>query len=362
MNINRHNYEYHFILYLDNELSQAERKAVEDFLLINPDLQQEMDSLKLTILSPDEDLVFKDKDALLMSESTINDNNCEGFLVQYIDGELAPEQSAALEKYLVQNPAAQLELELLINTKAVPDNNITFGDKSALYRYEKVHRVYSMRWLKQAVAAAMILAASTGIFMLADNDKNADPVVAVTESTKTVPSQIPNQSANPVVKTNERPDQSGSAANQKQVMKEVIEKRQPAVQFASIPSSKNKDQENLTHKDVLNNQNDLEKPLDIPVRLKNISTADEKLYANLQQQNINEQGVTNKLPVRTTTEASPEIVQPLYVVDVADVEQDNKKIRGFFRKATRIFERTTNIAAANEDDKILVGGFAINLK
>jgi hypothetical protein len=40
---------------------------------------------------------------------------------------------------------------------------------------------------------------------------------------------------------------------------------------------------------------------------------------------------------------------------------ENKKFRGFFRKATRILERTTSINAA-EDDKVLIGGMAINLK
>ena len=40
---------------------------------------------------------------------------------------------------------------------------------------------------------------------------------------------------------------------------------------------------------------------------------------------------------------------------------ENKKFRGFFRKATRLIERTTNINAA-EDDKVLIGGMAINLK
>src|SRR5690606_16979932 len=108
MNINRHNYEDYFMLYLDNELNQAERKAVEDFLLMNPDLKGEMDSLKMTILSPDQDMVFKGKEELMFSESNfVNAHNFESFLIQYVDGELTPEQTAGLENFLASDPNAQ---------------------------------------------------------------------------------------------------------------------------------------------------------------------------------------------------------------------------------------------------------------
>ena len=130
------------------------------------------------------------------------------------------------------------------------------------------------------------------------------------------------------------------------------------MQYAAIQQPVNKEQQNIPDNISSASINELEKPLGIPVTVKEIVT-EEQLYANLHKQNINDQVVTNDLPVRTTIEASPEIDQFTYA---ADVEPENKKIRGFFRKATRIFERTTNIAAANEDDKLLVGGFAINLK
>ena len=38
------------------------------------------------------------------------------------------------------------------------------------------------------------------------------------------------------------------------------------------------------------------------------------------------------------------------------------KLRGFFRKVTRTFEKRTNIDPTENDEKLLVGGLAIRLK
>ncbi len=70
MNINRHNYEEYFILYMDNELSSDDRRKVELFVKENPDLQEELDLLMQTQLIPDNSFVFDGKEQLLKDPDT----------------------------------------------------------------------------------------------------------------------------------------------------------------------------------------------------------------------------------------------------------------------------------------------------
>jgi hypothetical protein len=60
MNINIHNYETYFLLYIDNELSIAERAALEQFIEANPNYANELNALKNTV-SETENITFKDK-------------------------------------------------------------------------------------------------------------------------------------------------------------------------------------------------------------------------------------------------------------------------------------------------------------
>ena len=78
---------------------------------------------------------------------------------------------------------------------------------------------------------------------------------------------------------------------------------------------------------------------------------DDKMH----KENINTDPVT-KAVVETPDKSSTSNDAVQYASNA-----ENKKFRGFFRKATRLIERTTNINAA-DDDKVLIGGMAINLK
>lgn len=62
------NYQEYFLLYIDGELNEADRQAVETFVLQQPQLQEEFTLLKSTVL-PEETIVFAGKDSLYRTET-----------------------------------------------------------------------------------------------------------------------------------------------------------------------------------------------------------------------------------------------------------------------------------------------------
>ncbi len=132
MNINRHNYETFFLLYVDKELSAADRKAVELFVHENPDLQMELSLLQDTILNAD-DVVLEKKDWLYMEDgiSALQEN-----LMLYADDELSADDKRTIEALLATDKSASIEWNILRQTKLEPETSIVFADKNSLYRTE----------------------------------------------------------------------------------------------------------------------------------------------------------------------------------------------------------------------------------
>src|SRR6476469_9531043 len=122
MNIDRHNYEEYFLLYIDNELNVDQKKQVELFVQENPDLEEELVMLKQSRLIPDVSIVF-DRKHLLMKEDTphstsfINRTNYEQWLIMYVDDELSAEEKLAVERFALTHEHVQQELELFQQTK-----------------------------------------------------------------------------------------------------------------------------------------------------------------------------------------------------------------------------------------------------
>jgi len=66
--INLTNYESYFLLYTDNELNAAERKAVEQFAAQNPALGSELSLFMQARMEPDQEVVFEQKGLLYRHE------------------------------------------------------------------------------------------------------------------------------------------------------------------------------------------------------------------------------------------------------------------------------------------------------
>jgi hypothetical protein len=158
--ITRDNYEAYFVMYVDDELNATERMAVEQFIQQNPDLEEELVMLQQSVLRPDADIVFDHKENLFRHTATdgINEGNCEEYFILYGDDELTNEEKDKVEQFIYKHPEYQADFELIQQVKLVPDNTLTFPDKSYLYRSEEDDtRVIPIPWWRFTAAAIAIL-------------------------------------------------------------------------------------------------------------------------------------------------------------------------------------------------------------
>lgn len=364
MNINRHNYEEYFILYMDNELSVDDRQMVEDFVRMNPDLKDELDVLLQSRLIPEKNIVFEGKEELLRNESgaSINLSNYEEWFMLYVDDELDPERKKEVDKFIAVNPTLKNEFTLLQKTRSHPEE-IVFPYKEALYRKTEKVRIVSIRWRRIAAAAILLFAIGITAVILLNNNRKTSPVDGTTIAKTT--NEQKGQTKNSVVvkpKTNN--------VSIRQPYKELTAQQPTQQKNQNNSDEKKKQQIFLNKKDESETakandnkpSNNLPQPLDNPnIKSDAYNTDVAKVPANV---------IENKTKIEIPLVTKPiDGTSPIKISEKTETEPQyasleegqNKKSRGFFRKAVRFVEKTTKIKPANDDDRILIGGLAVKL-
>ena len=130
MTVNRHNYETFFLLYVDKELSAAERKAVDMFVQENPDLKMELILLQQTVIKADDINLGKKNWLYREVEITALHEN----LLLFADDELSAADKKSVEILLATDNKAMAEWAILQQTKLQPDRAVVFENKQLLYR------------------------------------------------------------------------------------------------------------------------------------------------------------------------------------------------------------------------------------
>jgi cytoskeletal protein RodZ len=388
MNINRHNYEAFFLLYVDKELSAADRKTVDVFVQENPDLQMELALLQQTILNAD-DIVLQKKDWLYMEEdiSVLQEN-----LLLYADDELIVAEKNAVESLLNTNASAKAEWDILQQTKLQPDMAVVFEDKASLYRKEG-GRVVAFKWWRVAAAAVLLgFGLWTGVSVYKNNfQKTNGAEVAIKENKiKTQPEKteavddvklaIPT-AENTVAENNTVTisKQNNTASNKK--ITTFVEKANNADSQNSTASNQTVTQQNSSPKKPDNN---LPKPY-----FENINNepSNKTIASNVQSENSNSVRVSGndaavaKINSRenktiddinnSKTNANLTAMQVVNTntndegdnnsryLNVDDNKEKRTALGGFIRKAKRVLERTTNVKTG---EGVKIAGFEIALK
>ena len=289
------------------------------------------------------------------NNSFINLNNYEQWLIMYVDDELNAGERLAVEKFARAHPHVQEELTIFLQTKLQPEE-IVFPNKEILYK--TAVRALSMQWWKVAVAAILVISAGITLYSIFNNSTHKGVIPDnVAGKEQPVPSiSTPSQN---------KDDQTASVLNDEREQKTAttVDKEQnKEKKQQEKPEKKNKQQLAYTTEQPIEYIDEPKRLQPTTVEINQSTTIEQPKMTDavaiddkMHKENINTVAVTNpgvETPDKSST--SDDAVQ--YASNT-----ENKKFRGFFRKATRLIERTTSINAA-EDDKVLIGGMAINLK
>jgi hypothetical protein len=169
MKIDRNNYEVYLIDYLDCNLDDATRLAVEEFLANNPDIASEVEDLDEVVLSPS----FETKLNLESIKKSTEDlvppsfDNLDEFLVAAYEDDLNKNEIDDFQKLLKVSSKASKEFAYLEKTKQIADTSISYPNKSNLKRYTLFN------WRKTMYYAASVAAVIFVFFFILLNRQHA---------------------------------------------------------------------------------------------------------------------------------------------------------------------------------------------
>jgi len=368
MNINPDNYETFFLLYVDNELTVEERKAVEEFVDQHEELRVEFLQIQDTVL-PVEDIAYSDKKDLYRAQ--IIESALQERLLLHLDDELIGEALDEMKGLIATNHPIQTEWEILQKTKLDPQT-IIFPDKSSLYRSQA--RIISARITRLAIAAAFI---GGGIFIgITLLQKDLSPAISANKK-----ATINNKaSAGPKkAQVNEIKD----SRNQQSTAREITDPLHANVAANKLPPSTDR----LKNTTRVNKGSVKEEPLVAQKKNKNdkdqLVTSDKKkvifeMILTEQQSNelaslqlkeksptfdhvidINILPADNNLAMTSVFDNSEEAGNNDRILYMKEENITRSKAASFFRKVKRVVERNTKIKTG---DNFRIGGFEIAIK
>ncbi len=383
MEITRHNYEEFFVLYIDKELNAADRAEVERFVSENPDLKAELEMFSEAVL-PTEEVAFINKSDLYRSEAPSQNNpvtvqNCEEYFVMYADNELTDSENACVEGFVYKNPSQQENFELIQQIKFQPEKHIVFPDKSTLYRSTADHKVVPMfarmRFWKMAAAASVIaFFCVTGWFALNNNESVDATHLATNTKVKQQPAASKNAD-NSIPSSNDvDPEPATAAIDTRSTSKIDV----PAV----TPSNKKPDVTKAIRGDELYAQSAVKKSsapsnISTPASVPQISGGTEKVVEKKVEVidpviNKNESMALAKND--NTVQSEQVAIGPVELKEgstfaslanendeMFESPDKNKKMRGFFRRVSRVFDKATSKEPVENKKSLRIASFAIAL-
>ena len=366
-NINRNNYEGFFLLYVDNELSAAEKNDVEKFVEENADLKNEFLQLQQVVLPADE-IIFTGKIDLYKQET--QSDLLQEQLLLHLDRELDNEAAAEMNKHIATDDKLKADWQILQQTKLDAAEKIVFTYKHLLYRKER-DNVVLIKFVKWAIAAAIIGAGFfVGITLLNKkalenntakiddvNKNNAITIKPVTQNPeKNTGTQQQATTAQNNVGINIT-TQTPSARKEKEVRNNIAANQQktnrPAPEKNNAPGEKPLLANNIAPKSIENTGDENKSSA-----LATVSPKIELVPANTLT-DTNLLLADNSLAKNTGLDNAADENNANRILYMNEETVTRSKAAGFFRKIKRVVQRNTNIKT---EKGLHIGGFELAIK
>lgn len=377
MTINRQNYEEWFLLYVDNELTIHQRMEVEMFAGQHPDLAAELASLQQAVLPPEHQGLGDTSFLKINPGAAIDITNYEEQFLLYVDNELDAAGRQAVEQFITRHPAYQTKLLQLQQAVLTPEP-IACPRKSGLYKRES--RVVSFYLTRLALAAALLGVLALGWWWMSrsggkQSHNNTDAVVAKNQpavvarpgTQQPAPANKPQQAngqqpapAQQDIAVVQQPNNASSnTALNKPAIKAHTQPEEDVIAQQKFPATGNQ-------QPVTSTLPQQEAPL-ASVEATVASTQTPVSNAPLNEMAL--PAVADKtIPASTS---SHELARVAYQelntseddrgVYIGSLDINKNKLRGFFKKAGRIFAAKAK-TAADDDGQLQLANMKINTR
>lgn len=314
------------INYLENNLTEADKKIFEVKLVNDIALNNELKGYKNTILINEPALVFNEKAELVKTDDDLILNNSA---LAYLEGQLEASGKLQFEAELKTNSTLQKEVALFNKTKLEATTSIQFPDKVSLKKETKVIALFSFRKLASMAAAILLLIGLAFVF----NYYNSKPII---------PNQLANSISNNVNKVIDTIDSLNLATTKS---KALIANNVTNAAESKSPSKGNRKDLNIAKTNtVVLNENEI-----LPLANNLIENESKAVFAN---------NNTSKVDTTTTllsnlNSTTPKFSKQNYlIVEVAEEEEavaSTTVKKGFWKRAVDIAKQANKLGIKSLD-------------
>jgi len=314
------------INYLENNLTEADKKIFEVKSVNDIALNNELNGYKKTILINEPALVFNEKAGLVKTDDDLILNNSA---LAYIEGQLEASGKLQFEAELKTNSTLQKEVSLFNKTKLEATTSIQFPDKGSLKKETKVIALFSFRKLASMAAAILLLIGLAFVF----NYYNSKPIIS---------DQLANSISNNVNKVIDTIDSLNLATTKS---KALIANNVTNAAESKSPSKGNRKDLNIAKTNtVVLNENEI-----LPLANNLIENESKAVFAN---NNTSKVDTTNTL-LSNLNSTTPKFSKQNYlIVEVAEEEEavaSTTVKKGFWKRAVDIAKQANKLGIKSLD-------------